>query len=957
MSTTHRSARAQAVFAEALERPETERGRYVEEACGEDVDLCREINELLQAHQQAGAFLEEPITPSSMGDADESPPSLPPGTMLGAFRIVSQLGAGGMATVYAARDTRLDRSVAIKVLTPRLELGEASRKRFEREALAISRLSHPHICSLYDVGRARVPASDDELSYLVMERVDGETLADLLTRGPLPNSRAVSFAIEIAEALACAHGEGIVHRDLKPQNIMVTKTGTKLLDFGLAAFTTGSAQAGATPSVLTRPGIMVGTVQYMAPEQIQGLDPDTRADLFSLGLVLYEMIAGRRAFSRATTVETLHAILHDDPPPVPESTPAPLKTLLAHCLEKDRNLRFQTARDVVFALKAFAFAPGMELPASKRHLARWATWVLGGVGLVAAGALLARNITPPASNLGDYTLAPFAADSYSPAWSPDGKSVAFVRRDENGEPQIVVRSSEGSATTELTAGASGAGQPFWSRDGRRVFFGSAPIRSVSVTGGEIRTEFPDANAADVSPDGRTFALWRVIDTGGRVTASLWTGPREGPFLPYKPAPLTMGSGTMPIVVRFSPDGTAILLSVAGAGAGVSLVPYPPAPGKTPTRIFTDRIESATDMSWMPDSRHVMLGKDILWLGDTRTGTLQRVLAGTTSVFGPSVSPAGNRLLFQDVAEKSRVIELPLTGGRPKVLAAATRHAGSAVWSPRGDRLAYVTDREGPDEIWTRTKEEFSDQRLVRPEDFPDLPPSRIFSVRYSPDGERLSFVTTAGTASGGFRSRLWVMPSRGGTPRPITNESEGVNRASWMAEGQSLLARVYREGRVQFCEVHLDTSVPHRPIPLPPEVHVWHLESSPSGALIAGVGWIRQRNSGSTIVFARDGSQVRELPPLESPALLWSRDERTIYGVAVENGQSVLRALDVAAGRVRRVAEYGAKMDLMEPINDSLQFMPTPDGKGFVTTSFEHRYDIWMLKDFRPPRESWWRWR
>ncbi len=381
---------------------------------------------MLQSHDEAGSFLERPASPSSLGGHDEAaPPPLGAGTMLGAFEITAQLGAGGMATVYSARDTRLNRRVAIKVLTPWPELGEGSRKRFEREALAISRLSHPHICALYDVGRAKVPETEDELSYLVMERVDGETLADLVTRGPLPVTRAVQFAVEIAEAVACAHAEGIVHRDLKPQNIMVTKTGTKLLDFGLASFSPGSAGLGFVPTVLTRPGIMVGTVQDMAPEQVQGLEADARADLFSLGLVVYEMLAGQRAFSPPTTVETLHAILHDEPPPLPDSIPAGLRTLVAHCLEKDRTLCFQTARDLVFALGALALSAASKPAPTAGSSRRWITAAAPAAALAAAALIVGtvigtRVAAPDVSNLGEYSSSPLRWTP-RPSQTPPGR--------------------------------------------------------------------------------------------------------------------------------------------------------------------------------------------------------------------------------------------------------------------------------------------------------------------------------------------------------------------------------------------------------------------------------------------------------------------------------------------------------------------------------------------------------
>jgi WD40-like Beta Propeller Repeat len=229
---------------------------------------------------------------------------------------------------------------------------------------------------------------------------------------------------------------------------------------------------------------------------------------------------------------------------------------------------------------------------------------------------------------------------------------------------------------------------------------------------------------------------------------------------------------------------------------------------------------------------------------------------------------------------------------------------------------YVTDRRGSDEIWTRTSEELSDQPLLTPDDFSGPRPDRIFSLRYAPDGERLSFATTASTDTGEFLSQLWIVPARGGTPRPITGADEGAVRASWSSDSRSLVARVRRDAHWGFWEVSLDTGRPYRPIPIPPEVHVWHLEWSPTGEWIAIVGWIRQRQSGSTIVFSPDGHQVRELPALGSPALLWSSDGRTIYGVATVDGTSRLKALDLATGRVSIVADYGTRLLLHEFIND-----------------------------------------
>ena len=344
-------------------------------------------------------------------------------------------------------------------------------------------------------------------------------------------TRAVQFAVEIAEAVACAHAEGIVHRDLKPQNIMVTKTGTKLLDFGLASFSPGSAGAGIRSTVLTRPGIMVGTVQDMAPEQVQGLEADAASDSFSLGLVVYEMLAGQRAFSPPTTVETLHAILHDEPPPLPDSIPAGLRTLVAHCLEKDRTLCFQTARDLVFALGALALAAASKPAPTAGSSRRWITAAAPAAALAAAALIVGtvigtRVAAPDVSDLGQYSSSPSRwtpRPSPTSAWSPDGKSVAFVRTDAKGEPQIVVRSAGSEVTTALTErGLRAHARPFWSRDGTPDL-----LRQVAHPIGQrhgrraVRTELPGRHVPPtLSPDGKTFAVWRTTVNGSRPTRDL-----------------------------------------------------------------------------------------------------------------------------------------------------------------------------------------------------------------------------------------------------------------------------------------------------------------------------------------------------------------------------------------------------------------------------------------------------
>src|SRR5262245_23424597 len=277
------------------------------------------------------------------------------GTMLGPYELLSPVGAGGMGEVYRARDTRLDRTVAVKILPQHLSSNPERRQRFEREARAVSSLSHPHICALYDVGR------QDGIDYLVMEYIQGESLADRLAKGPLPADQALRYAIQIADALDKAHRAGIVHRDLKPANIMLTKSGAKLLDFGLAktrgndseAVITGQSNLQTERISLTGEGTIVGTFQYMAPEQLEAGQVDARTDIFAFGAVLYELMTGRRAFTGKSQASLIGAILKDDPPPISSIQPMSPHTLdrvVKTCLAKDPDDRWQTAHDLMLEL-------------------------------------------------------------------------------------------------------------------------------------------------------------------------------------------------------------------------------------------------------------------------------------------------------------------------------------------------------------------------------------------------------------------------------------------------------------------------------------------------------------------------------------------------------------------------------------------------------------------------------
>src|ERR1700730_16214753 len=425
------------------------------------------------------------------------------GTKLGPYEIVSPLGAGGMGEVYRALDTRLDRTVAIKVLPAHLSQVPEARERFDREARAISSLSHPNICHLYDVGQ------QDGTSYHVMEYLEGETLGDRLLKGPLPLDQALKVGAEICDGLEKAHCKGVAHRDLKPSNIMLTKTGAKLMDFGLAkpaGAAIGAGSASASLATMSKPltveGTILGTFQYMSPEQVEGKEADVRSDIFSFGAVLYEMITGKRAFEGRTSASTIAAILAAEPKPISAiqpMSPLTLERAINACLEKDPDDRMQTAHDVKLQLKWIDEGGSEVAPPSTATLGGipWLWVLILGVGTLLLGATIASLATwnlkpepprpvsrsvitlPPGQRLG-------GLDQPAVALSPDGTRLAYVAT-QAGTQQLYLRAMD-SLEARPIPGTEGAVDSFFSPDGQWVgFFAGGKLMKVSVSGGAALT--------------------------------------------------------------------------------------------------------------------------------------------------------------------------------------------------------------------------------------------------------------------------------------------------------------------------------------------------------------------------------------------------------------------------------------------------------------------------------------
>src|SRR5436190_22563110 len=406
--------------------------------------------------------------------------TLAAGTRLGPYEVGAPLGAGGMGDVYRGTDTRLNRPVAIKIVSPEFA------QRFEREAKTISQLTHPHICTLYDVGD----------NYLVMELLEGDSLAERIAKGPLTMDLGFRYGIEIAEALDKAHRAGIVHRDLKPSNIMITKTGAKLLDFGLAKSVSGvfGPTDATQQKAITQEGQILGTFQYMAPEQLEGLEADARTDIFAFGEVLYEMATGRRAFDGKTKTSLIAAIFDRDPPPISSMqpmTPPAFERVVKTCLAKDPDDRWQSARDVANELRWIQQNPAVPAVAPPRSRMQWIPWIVAALSLLVAGVfayLHHRATSRPAPLIRSAILAPektsfmFRGPAGGFALSPDGRRIVFIAISDN-KTMLWLRPLN-ALTAQPLLGTESATFPFWSPDSRFVgFFAVGKLRKIDIDGG------------------------------------------------------------------------------------------------------------------------------------------------------------------------------------------------------------------------------------------------------------------------------------------------------------------------------------------------------------------------------------------------------------------------------------------------------------------------------------------
>jgi hypothetical protein len=921
--TPERWKRVRELFEAAVERRPDKRTAFLDEACSGDASLREDVEALLSSDRAAGSFIEHPPAWAAVGSEGAAAP-LAAGLRLGPYEIETLVGSGGMGEVYRARDARLGRAVAVKVLPSGAARDPERLRRFEQEARAAGILNHPNILAVYDVGsHAGVP-------YLVSELLEGETVRERLRAGtPLPTTKAVQYAMQAARGLAAAHEKGIVHRDLKPENLFVTKGGhVKILDFGLAKLIQASPTSVETAPRLeqTEPGTVMGTAGYMSPEQVRGETLDPRSDVFSLGCILYEMLSGRRAFGGASAAETMSAILREEPPDLPLATPSAreLGRVVAHCLEKTREERFQSARDVVFSLESLASESGGRPPVAAQGTSPAPARVAVGVLalLAVAGAAYLLGVRLGASPVPEFRQLTFRRGTVESArFSPDGNSVLYGASWEGRPAELYAMRLDGLesrglglAPARLLATAPGE-MAVLLRDGKDA----GTLARLPLEGGTPREVLEDVSDADWSRDASVFAVVRARAGGMRLEFPVGSTVFE-----------TAGSIVTP---RVAPDGKRVAFAdrpMLGNTPGAIVVVDAAGDRRTLSEGWSD----TGGVAWSTDGEEV-------WFTAARQGTARGLHAVTLDGRYRLVARTPGAMILQDIS-RGRVL-LTHTHQRSEALARLAGDAGERdlSWldwthpsdlSDDGRTLLFTAEGEGGGPLYS----------VYLRQGF-DAPPVRLgdgHATELSPDGAWA--IALARTAPPEIR----LLPTGPGQVR-VLQRAEGLvelHWAWWLPSGERILFLGNRAGKAaQLFVQRVPDGVPqalagegvsayrHRPIS-PDGRHVVVLSPGPPEPRF--------------VLYPFEGGEPRPLPGViagDQP-LRFTPDGRGLWVRAASNTALPVRIdrVDLADGRRTRWMELapddGAGVDHMGDL------VLSRDGQSAVMSCARTLSDLYVVE-------------
>jgi eukaryotic-like serine/threonine-protein kinase len=817
------------IYRAALARDPEQRLSYVSEKCGSDRELRQEVETLLSGGRSAEAsLLSKAMTQAAKMLSSGGSHSLV-GSRLENYQVLSLLGAGGMGEVYHARDIRLGRDVALKLL-PAGFSSPQDRLRLDREARAASALNHPNILTIYEIKKV------EEHNFIASEYIDGITLRQAMSRR-MTLSEVLDVAIQIASALSAAHSAGIVHRDIKPENVMIRRDGlVKVLDFGLAKLTE-SAPFTAAPDestityLNTESGVVLGTSAYMSPEQTRGLPVDTRTDIWSLGVVLYEMIAGRVPFPGETRSDVIAAILQREPLPVTEDVRdagAVLERIVQRALKKEKDERYQTASEFLHDLKEAK----QDLDHQTRHgkPARTRPWFQTGQGLAMASVLIiaaalalfglykyfnrrTTSLVQTPQKVIPFTT--FPGRELQPAFSPDGKQIAFAWNGEKGDNFDIYIKLNNAATPplRLTSDPSDDLYPEWSPDGSHLAFVRQSgtqiiIVTIPALGGPERKLYSGStgffslyeygNALSWSPDGKQLAF------SGREAANepngifvLSTETLEKRRITTAPSGY-LGDSTP----AFSPDGRTIAFFrwVTVGPADVFLVPA--AGGEVKRLTFDGR--SCRGLAWTADGKDIVFSSWPSWLSNTGLRLLRiPVAGGTPAPLGAgeenactlAISKQGDLLAYSQEFGDTNIWQLNVRGEgahAPAKLISSTRQDFGPQYSPDGNHIAFTSARSGSNEVWVCDSQGLNAIQLT------SFGGPDVGSPRWSPDGRHIAF-----DSKGSGPRNIYVIAAEGGKPRVLTDGADDV-RPSWSHDGRWIYFGSNRNGDWQIWKAPVD---------------------------------------------------------------------------------------------------------------------------------------------------------
>jgi serine/threonine protein kinase/Tol biopolymer transport system component len=953
--TPEKWQRIEGLFHAALDRPPNERAAFLAEACGADAELRGEVIRLLDSLEQAGEFIEQPLLDNP---ASAAQPEAVIGQRIGNYEILSLLGAGGMGEVYLAHDVRLDRQIALKLLPAQFTSDAQLVRRFEREARAASALNHPNIITIYEIGQ------DGGKHFIATELIAGQTLREKISAGKLKLREALMITTQVVSALEAAHAAGIIHRDIKPENVMVRPDGlVKLLDFGLAKPVnakklTGELKAPVAAELQTDPRLLMGTLAYLAPEQARGESADQRTDLFSLGVVFYEMLTGARPFDRHSSAATLDAILHEPPAQLAGSVPgfpAALDDILGRVLEKDRQARYQSAAQFRHDLKELEreldapSSPAASLTGFNKR------WKMAGAALTAALLVIAgwvawpglRNDTPSAApawtGATAFKLTDQPGEELFPSLSPDGQFIVYASRAAGNwdiwRQRVSQRASEWQPLNLTKASLADETQPIFSPDGKWIAFASlnsnGGISVMDAEGKQARRLTAQGFHPSWSADGREIycTLENVRDPDNRSASvrRVWaievaTGRQRLLFTDDMAQP------------GLSPHGHRFAYWGAPPGSTQRDI-WTRSPDGKPVAVTSD---PAVDWNplWSPDGRYLYFasnraGSMNLWRVaiDERTG---RVLSEAEQIPTPAsysqhatLSGDGRRLAFVELNRSKNLYRIgfdPVRGrpvGQPAAVTRGSRPAEDLALSPDGEWLAFVSEEGNHEDIFLTRSDGSGEWRNLTNDRFRNRGPV------WSPDGNRIAFYSDY---SGSYE--IWAINVDGSGLRQMTNT--GAAKAYfpfWSEDGQRLVFTMTggKPAVIEFAA----SGAPQPPQPLipaaAPDMAFWPRAWSADGKRLVG----RLRLSGDDNyqlgVYSFESRQFQPLLSEDFRQAAWLGDNRRLALTLSDR----LWLLDTATGKAEEI------LALTPSQINRIGF--SRDNRLLYFSLEDRQADIWML--------------